>query len=163
MDHLRCPCGHRTGPARESSMSLISCGTRTEPVLDPQVCRTAPLRTRKKIYTTRICKNPARESYVAVRDPYGPLAVLTPAVQGKAKFVQRCTGPVRPLRSQWVDVRILFKTAREQPVRGRECDVTGALWKTIRLPYMTGNAYHKTMWVRIPATEVDIHIWISRF
>ena len=97
---LRCPCGNRTGPARESSLSLISCGTRTEPVRDAQVCRTAPLRTRKKIDTTRICKNLAQESYVAVRDPYGPLAVLIPAVHGKAKFVQRCTGPVRPLRSQ---------------------------------------------------------------
>ena len=43
---VRCPCGHRTGPARESAMFLISYGTRMGLVRDPQVCRMAPLRTR---------------------------------------------------------------------------------------------------------------------
>ena len=63
---VRCTCGHRTGPARESSMFFISYGIRTGPY-------------------------------------------------GEAKFVRRRTGPVR---APWVDVRFLFKTAREQPVRG---------------------------------------------
>ena len=39
----------------------------------PYRARVGPLRTRKEIDTTRICKNPERASYVAVRDPYGPL------------------------------------------------------------------------------------------
>ena len=42
------------------------------PVRDPQGCRTAALRTRKGIDTTRIDKTPARASYLAVRAPYGP-------------------------------------------------------------------------------------------
>ena len=67
------PCGHRTGPVRESSMFFISYGTRTGPVRDPQGCRTAPLRTRKGIDTTRIGKNPARASYFAVRGRTGPV------------------------------------------------------------------------------------------
>ena len=44
---------------------------------------------------------------------------------GEAKFVRRHTGPVRV---PWVDVRFLFKTAREQP-GARVCDVTEALIK----------------------------------
>ena len=65
--------GARSGPARESQMIFISYGVRTGPVRDPQGCRTAPLRTRKGIDTTIICKNPARASYVVVRGPYAPL------------------------------------------------------------------------------------------
>ena len=68
---MRGPCGHRTVPAREPSMFSISYGTRTGPVRDPQGCRTAALRTRKEIDTTRIGKIPARASYVAVRAPHG--------------------------------------------------------------------------------------------
>ena len=52
---------------------FISYVTRTGPVWDPQGCRTALLRARKGIDTTRIGKNPARASYFAVRDPYGPV------------------------------------------------------------------------------------------
>ena len=69
---MRCPYGHRTGPAREFAMFFISYGTRTGPVSDPQGCRTVPLRTHKGIHTTRIGKNPIRASYLAVRDPHGP-------------------------------------------------------------------------------------------
>ena len=69
------------GPVRESSMFFISYGTRTGPVRDPQGCRTTPLRTRKGIDTTRIGKNPARASYFAVREPYGPRTVPVRAVQ----------------------------------------------------------------------------------
>ena len=71
-DPVRCPYGRRTGPARESQMFFISYGIRTGPMRDPQGCRTAPLRVRKGIDTTIICKNPARASYVAVRGPCGP-------------------------------------------------------------------------------------------
>ena len=42
---------------------------------DPYGGRAGPLWTRKGIDTTRICKNLARVSYVAVRGPYGPRAV----------------------------------------------------------------------------------------
>ena len=62
------PC---TDPARESPMFFISYGTRTGPVWDSQWCCTVLLRTRRGIDTTRICKNPARASYVAVRAPCG--------------------------------------------------------------------------------------------
>ena len=71
-DSTGTPCGHRTGPARESSMFFISYGTRTGPVRDPQGCRTAPLWTCKGIDTTIIGKNPAQASYLAVRAPHGP-------------------------------------------------------------------------------------------
>ena len=54
-------------------MFIITYGTRTGPVRDPQGWRTAPLRTRKGIDPTIIGKNPARASYLAVRGPYGPL------------------------------------------------------------------------------------------
>ena len=66
---LRIPWVPRAGPARKSSMFFISYGTRTGPVRDPQGCRTAALRTRKGIDTTRIGKTPARVSYLAVRGP----------------------------------------------------------------------------------------------
>ena len=64
---VRASFGSRT----EFSMFFISYGTRTGPVQDPQGCRTAPLRPRKGIGRTRIGKNPARASYLAVRGPYG--------------------------------------------------------------------------------------------
>ena len=48
-------------------MFFISHETRTGPVRDRQGCRTAPLRTRKEIDTTRMGKNPARASFLAVR------------------------------------------------------------------------------------------------
>ena len=71
MDPVRCLYGRRTSPARESQMFFISYGIRTGPVRDPRGCRTAPLRARKGIDTTIICKNPARASYAAVRGPHG--------------------------------------------------------------------------------------------
>ena len=77
-----CPYGHRTGPASESSMFFICYGTRTGPVRDPQGCRTTPLRTRTGAVTTKIDKNPAWASYLAVRGPYGSLTVPARAVRG---------------------------------------------------------------------------------
>ena len=82
MDPVRCPYGRRTGPARVFPIFFISYGPRTGPVRDPQGCRAAPLGTRKGIDTTKICRNPARVSYVAVRGPYGPLAVPARTVHG---------------------------------------------------------------------------------
>ena len=66
---VRCPYGHRAGPARESSRLFVSYGFRAGSVRDSQGCRTAPLRTGKVIDTTRIGKNPARASYLAVWGP----------------------------------------------------------------------------------------------
>ena len=49
-----------------SSFFFMPYGPHTGPVQDLQGCCTAPLWTRKAIDTTRICKNLARASYVAV-------------------------------------------------------------------------------------------------
>ena len=59
---------------------FTSYGTRTGPVRDPQGCRASPLRTHKGIYITRIIKNPARVSYLAVQAPYGPRTGCSRAV-----------------------------------------------------------------------------------
>ena len=66
-------------------MFFISYGTRTGPMRDPQGCRTAAIRTRKGIDTTRIGKTPARASYLVVRRPYGPLTGPAEAVHGLFK------------------------------------------------------------------------------
>ena len=68
MGPVRCPHGRRTGPAWESLMFFISYWTCTGPVRDPQGCRTASLRRRMGIDTTRICVITVRASYVRV-DP----------------------------------------------------------------------------------------------
>ena len=110
---LMTPHGPRAVPVRESQMFFTPYGIRTGPVRNPQGCRAAPLRARKGIDTTIICKNPTRASYVAVRAPHGLftgcLSFLNPygarkllmhalktlrAPYGKAKFVRRRTGPV---------------------------------------------------------------------
>ena len=90
---VRCPYGHRTGPARESSMFFISYWTSTGLVRDPQGCRTEPLRTHKEIDTTRIGKNPARASYLAIRGLYGPLTVPARAVHGLITISKPVRGP----------------------------------------------------------------------
>ena len=135
---VRCRYGHRAGPARESSRFFISYGTHTGPARDPQGCRTAPLRTRKGIDTTRVGKIPhgcriwscygART--VPTRAVHGLFTICKPvrgpktynaciktlrAPYGEAKSERRRTGPVQ---TPWVDVRLLLKTTREQPVRG---------------------------------------------
>ena len=46
------------------------CGTRKGAVRDPQGCRTTPLRAGKGTDITRIGKNPAQATNVAVRGPY---------------------------------------------------------------------------------------------
>ena len=67
------PCGARTGPTPKSPMFLISYGTRTGPMWDPQGCRTPDLRTRKGIDTTRIGKTPTRRRIWPYRARTGPL------------------------------------------------------------------------------------------
>ena len=114
MDPVWCPHVHRTGPAQESPMFFISYGTRTGPVQDPQRCR-----------TTKICKFPARASYVAIRaphglfmgclrylNPHGAHKLMTHALKlygprtERQHFLQRRTGPVQ---APWVDVRFCWK------------------------------------------------------
>ena len=118
------------GPARESSMFFISYGTCTGPVRDPQGRRMTPFRTRKVIDTARIDKNPARASYLAVRSPHGLFmgCIGYQNPYGVRKLIMHASKLYGPrtgrhnsygaARGPWVDVRFLFKTAREQPLRG---------------------------------------------
>ena len=62
------------GPPKGIFNFFISYGTRTRPVRDQQGCRTTFLRV-LGIDTTRIYKNPAWASYLAVRATYGPRTV----------------------------------------------------------------------------------------
>ena len=77
-DPVRCPCGHRTGPARESSMFFISYGARTGPMRGPSVTRKG-----------------------AVRRPYGHVRELTQPELAKIPHGRRIwpygvrTGPAR--------------------------------------------------------------------
>ena len=73
-DSTGTPCDARAGIVRAPHGNLQFFHILWDPcglVCDPQGCRTGPLWTRKGIYTTRIGKNPARASYMAVRTPYG--------------------------------------------------------------------------------------------
>ena len=134
---MRGPYGHRTVPARKSSMFFISYGVRAGPARVPY----GSLRTRKGIDTTRIGKTPARASYLAVQGPFrsltgpagavrglftiskpvrGPLAYnacikTLRAPYGQAKFVRCRTGPVS---GRMIFVQNSQGTAREQPLRG---------------------------------------------
>ena len=145
---MRCPYGHRTGPARESSMFFISYGTRTGPCVTrkgavrrpcghvreltqpwlakiphgrriwPHEARTGLLRSPHGLFTgCSQSQNPhgARELIMHALKLYGPRT-------GRQNSYGAARGP-------WVDVRFLFKTAREQPVRGPGvwCD-WGIMW-----------------------------------
>ena len=145
---MRCPYGHPTGPARESSVFFISYGTHKEPVRDPQGCRTPPLRTRKGIKTTRIGKYPAWASYVwpygASTGPLGsPHRLFTGCVPslnlyGARKLIMHALKLYRPRigrqnsygaaqgpcgTREWT-----YDFCSKQP-GARECDVTEALVK----------------------------------
>ena len=111
--------------------ATVSYGTCAGSVRDPQGCRSAPLRTRKGIDTTRIGKNLALASYFAVRARYDPrtgcLQYLNPyGVRKLIMHALKLYGPrtggqnsyVAARGTPWMDVRFSFKTAREQPVRG---------------------------------------------
>ena len=78
------PCDAHAGSARESPMFFISYRTHMGPVQDLQ--GVPCVQTCKAINTIKICKNPARASYVAVRGPYGPLMVPAQAVHGLFKI-----------------------------------------------------------------------------
>ena len=144
MDPVRCPYGRRTGPARESQMFFISYGIRTGSVRDHYlqksrtgvVCgRTGPVRAPHGLFTGCSSLNPygARKLIMHALKLYGP------RTGGQNSY--------DAARDPWVDVRFLFKTAREQPGNNpygvRECDVTGALlyklscavWRIVCLKY----------------------------
>ena len=105
--------------AREPSMFFILYGTRTGPVQDPQGCCTTPLRTRKGIDTTRIDKNPARASYLAVRGPHwlftGCLGCQNP--YGARKLIIYALNPTAPVRRG--KIRTAPHEASAGPVSGR--------------------------------------------
>ena len=73
--------GPRTGI---SNFFSYPTGAIRGPCWTPKGARTVPLRTRKGIDTTRICKISARASYVAIQDPYpdpyGPRTSCSQAV-----------------------------------------------------------------------------------
>ena len=134
---MRGPCGHRMGPARKSSMFFISYGTRTGPCRTRKGAVRQPYRHVRELTQPELAKLPHGRRiwpYGALTGPTGavhglftickhvrgPLAYSAciktlRAPYGEAKFVLRHTGP---MRVPWMDVRFLFKTAREQPVRG---------------------------------------------
>ena len=150
---VRCPYGHRTGPAR-GSMFFISYRTRTGPVRDPQGCRTTPLWTRKGIDTTIIGKNPAWASYLAVRGRTGPLrfphGLFTGWLQslnldGARKLIMlalKLYGPRTGRQNSYGAARgpcglrectygFCSKQPGNSPYRARECDVTEASHGTV--------------------------------
>ena len=147
----RTPRVYRAGPARESSMFFISCGTRTRPVRDPQGRRTTPpyghVREFLQPELTKIPHGrriwPYGPLTVPLRSPHGlftgclgyqnrygarKLIMLALKLYGPRTGRQNSYGAAR---GPWVDVRFFFKTTREQPGNSpygaRECDVTGAL------------------------------------
>ena len=142
---MRVLYGHRTGPARESSMFFISYGTRTGPVRDPQgygnltdtygnwhnqnwpnsrtgvvFGRTGPLRAPHGLFT----------GCLQYLNPYGARKLIMHALKlyGPRTGRQNSYGArAGPVSGRTIFVQISPGTAREQPVRARECDVTEAL------------------------------------
>ena len=145
---LRTPRVPRAGPVRASYglrteifhvIHIIQgpCGTLKGAVRQPYghvkeltQSELAKLPHGRRIWPCGARTGPARASYSAVRavpglftnskPVRGPLAYnacikTLRAPYGEAKFVRRRTGAER---APWVDVQSLFKTAREQPVRG---------------------------------------------
>ena len=129
-----------TGVVRAPHGNLQCFSYSTGPVWDPQGCRTTHLHTTLKATDTpRIDKNPARALSVAVRGSTDPLRPHTGCLRalnpyGTRKLIMHALklyGPrterqnsYRAVRVPWVNVRFLFKTAQEQPVRdpGVWCD-----------------------------------------
>ena len=118
------------------------------PVRDPQGCRTAALRTRKGIDTTRISKTPARASYLAVRapqglftgclqslNPYGAHKLIMHALKlygprtGRQNSYGAARAPCGP--REWT-YEFCSKQPGNSPYGARECDVTEALLCWIR-------------------------------
>ena len=99
------PCGARTVPARKSPMFFISYRARAGPGTGVVFGRTGPVRAPQGLFM----------GCLQSLNLYGARNLIMHALKlyGEAKFVRRRTG-----QAPWVDVRFLFKTAREQPVRG---------------------------------------------
>ena len=119
MDPVWCLCGRRTGPARESlNVFHILRG--------PYGVLAGPARARKGIDTTKIWNNPAQASNLAVpglftiSKPVRARKLIMHALKlyGLRMGRQNSYGAVR---APWVDVRLLFKIAREQSL-GVWCD-----------------------------------------
>ena len=123
---VRGPCGTHKGAVRQPYGHVREL---TQPELAklphgrhiwPYGARTGPLRPPQGLFTGCLeSLNPyPRTGLKILNSPwtaYNACIKTLRAPYGEAKFVRRRTGPVR---APWVDVRFLFKTAREQPVRG---------------------------------------------
>ena len=118
-DPLGTPWHDRTGPTRVFLMFFISYGTRTG-----------------TIYTTRICKNSARASYLGLRDPCGPrtgcLRYLNPC--GARKLIMHALKPYGPRRG-----RQNYEGAAQGPVSGRKVIVQ-------KNPGTAGSGHGSVMW-----------------
>ena len=86
---VRASFGARTGIFNVFHIQRDPCGSH----VGPAGGRTAPLRTRKRIDTTRIGKKLARTSYLAVRGPHGPLTVPARAFHGLFTIPKPERGP----------------------------------------------------------------------
>ena len=89
--------------------------------------------------------------------PYGAL-ISTGGGGGGGKIRTAPHGPM--MWAPWVDVWFLLKTAREQPVRARECDVTEALptHQTILLRRLT---YPTKVSTECPKQEISFPVSIN--
>ena len=132
---------HRRGIVRAPNRNLQCFTLPRGPVRDPQGCRTAPLPARKGIDATRIYKNPARASYVAVRGPHGPITVPTWAVHGLIMHALKLYGPCTVM-----------------------CDVTGAYLRNLGTCMidsgygMAPNRHQAITW--IIADVLSIRLWV---
>ena len=120
---LRHPCGTRKGTVRPPYGNVREL---TQPEL-------ANIPHGRRIWPHGVRAGTVRlfTGFLRNLNPYGARNLIMHALKlyGKAKFVRRRT---RPLWAPWVDVRCLFKTSREQPVRGTGvwCDwgITGLVF-----------------------------------
>ena len=169
MGPVRCPYGGSTGPAQESPMFLIFYGTRAGPArhlygqvreltlpefakiphgrrMWPYGARAGPLRSPHGLFT----------GYLRSLNPYGDRKLIMHALKRQG---HECGG-TGLVRAPWVDVRFLFKTAREQPDnspygRGVWCDwsISGAMKRGLTAP----SHYLNQCWLIIDEVPDDIH------
>ena len=94
----------------------------------------------------------------AVRDPQACRTTPLSVRGGGGKIRTAPHGPM--MWAPWVDVWFLLKTAREQPVRARECDVTEALptHQTILLRRLT---YPTKVSTECPKQEISFPVSIN--
>ena len=135
-----------TGTPCDAHASIVRAPQGIFNVRDPQGRSTTPLRTRKGIDTTRIGKNAARASYLAVRglrsphglftgslvfqNPYGTRKLILHALKlygprtGRQNSYGAARGSCGP--REWT-YDFCSKQPGNNPHGTRECDVTGAL------------------------------------